>query len=141
MSSVTLDEEHVPDGFEAFDASPFLAVIGPVWVRRQHVPPAFGIRIEERHTNTTGTAHGAMLVALADLALGHGIRAVAGRNLRLVTAGLTVDFARPAQVGDWVETQADIQHQSRRNVFANCYLVSGGQRVVRASGIYTVLDD
>jgi acyl-CoA thioesterase FadM len=54
---------------------------------------------------------------------------------------LTVDFARPAQVGDWVETQADIQHQSRRNVFANCYLVSGGQRVVRASGIYTVLDD
>jgi hypothetical protein len=30
-----------------------------------------------------------MLVALADLALGHGIRAVAGRDLRLVTAGLT----------------------------------------------------
>jgi uncharacterized protein (TIGR00369 family) len=112
----------VPDGFEAFDASPFLSVVGPVWVRRQHVPPTFGIRIEERHTNTAGTAHGAMLVALADLALGHGIRAVAGRNLRLVTAGLTVDFAIPARVGDWVETQADIQHQSRRNVFANCYL-------------------
>lgn len=138
---MTLDEQNVPDGFEAFDSSPFLTVVGPVWVRRQHVPPTFGIRIEERHTNTVGTAHGAMLVALADLALGHGIRAVAGRNLRLVTAGLTADFAGPVRVGDWVETQADIQHQSRRNVFANYYLVSGGQRVVRASGIYTVMDD
>ncbi len=141
MCSVTLDEPHVPDGFEVFESSPFLSVVGPLWVRRQDVPPTFGIRIEERHTNTAGTAHGAMLVALADLALGHGIRAVAGRALGLVTAGLAVDFARPVRVGDWVDAQADIQHQSRRNVFANCYLVCDGQRVVRASGIYTVVDD
>jgi acyl-coenzyme A thioesterase PaaI-like protein len=78
MKSVTPGEQDVPDGFEAFDPSPFLAVVGPVWVSRQHVPPSFGIRIEERHTNTAGTAHGAMLVALADLALGDGIRAIAG---------------------------------------------------------------
>jgi uncharacterized protein (TIGR00369 family) len=135
------DEHHIPRGFEAFESSPFVAAVGPVWVQRRDGPPTFGIRIEQRHTNTAGTAHGAMLVALADLALGHGIRAVAGRDLRLATAGLTVDFMRPVRVGDWVETQTDIEHKSRRNVFANCYLVSASHRAVRASGIYTILID
>ena len=55
MGAVSLDELHVPDGFEVFESSPFLSVVGPLWVRRrQHVPPTFGMRIEERHTNTAG---------------------------------------------------------------------------------------
>jgi acyl-coenzyme A thioesterase 13 len=139
--SVTPNETTVPSGFEVFESSPFLNAVGPMWIRRREAPPTFGMRIEERHTNTAGTAHGAVLVALADVALGHGIRSVADRPLRLVTAGLTVDFARPVRMGAWVEAQAEIQHQSRRNVFANCYLVSEGQRVVRASGIYTVIGE
>jgi uncharacterized protein (TIGR00369 family) len=135
------DDGRVPAGFEAFESSPFLAMIGPVWIRRREVPPTFGIRIEQRHTNTGGTAHGALLAGLADLTLGRGIRAVVGQDLRLVTAGLTVDFARPIRVGDWVEAQADIQHRSRRTVFASCYLISNSHRVVRASGIYSIVGD
>jgi acyl-coenzyme A thioesterase 13 len=142
LSTVTSEEEQgVPDGFEAFASSPFFATVGPAWIRRRDVPPTFGIRIEPRHCNSGGTAHGALLVALADLALGRGIRAVAGRDVRLVTAGLSVDFARPIAVGEWVEAQADIQQRTRRTVFANCYLVSTGQRAVRASGIYTITGD
>ena len=131
----------VPGGFEAFASSPFFALVGPAWIRRGDVPPTFGMRIELRHCNSGGTAHGGLLAALADLALGHGIRAVAGPDVRLVTAGLSVDFARPVAVGEWVEAQADIQQRTRRTVFANCYLVSDGQRAVRASGIYTISGD
>jgi acyl-coenzyme A thioesterase 13 len=141
MQSVTPNENHAPPGFEVFESSPLVSVMGPVWIRRHEVPPTFGIRIEERHGNTAGTAHGAVLVTLADVALGHGIRAVANRDLRLVTTGLTVDFARPIRVGEWVEAKADIQYQSRRNVFASCFLVSANQRAVRVSGIYSVIDD
>lgn len=139
---VTSEEEQgVPDGFEAFASSPFFASVGPAWIRRRDVPPTFGIRIETRHCNSGGTAHGGLLAALADLALGQGIRAVAGSGGRLVTAGLNVDFARPIAVGEWVEAQADIQQRTRQVVFANCYLVSNGQRAVRASGIYTIVGD
>jgi acyl-coenzyme A thioesterase PaaI-like protein len=81
------------------------------------------------------------LVAVADMALGQGVRASVDPNLHLVTAGLTVDFARPVRVGDWVQAQADIQHRSRRTVFASCYLVSDGHRVVRASGIYSIVSE
>jgi uncharacterized protein (TIGR00369 family) len=137
---VTLGKEQGrPADFEAFSSSPFFATVGPAWIRRRDVPPTFGIRIEPRHCNSAGTAHGGLLVALADLALGQGIRAVADRDFRLVTAGLSVDFARPIPVGQWVEAQADIQHHTRRTVFANCYLTSNGQRAVRASGIYTIV--
>jgi uncharacterized protein (TIGR00369 family) len=138
---VTVEEEEqgIPVGFEAFTASPFFATVGPAWIRRADAPPTFGIRIEPRHCNSGGTAHGGLLVALADMALARGIRAVVGRDVRLVTAGLSADFARPIAVGQWVEAQADIQHQTSRTVFANCYLTSNGQRAVRASGIYTIV--
>jgi acyl-coenzyme A thioesterase 13 len=135
------NEQGTPAGFEAFASSPFFAIVGPAWIRRGDDPPTFGIRIEPRHCNSGGTAHGGLLVAMADLALGNGVRAVVGSNVRLVTAGLSVDFARPIAVGQWVEAQADIQHQTRRTIFANCYLTSDGDRAVRASGIYTILGD
>src|SRR5258706_16095792 len=108
----------MPVGFEAFASSPFFATVGPAWIRRSDVPPTFGIRIEPRHCNSAGTAHGGLLAALADLALGQGIRAVAGRSLRLVTAGLSVDFARPIAPGHRGETPADIQGQPRPTVLA-----------------------
>jgi uncharacterized protein (TIGR00369 family) len=112
-------EFHVPSDFEPFDPSPFFASIGSVWIRRD-VPPTFGMRIEERNTNSLGTAHGAALVALADLVRGRGIRAVVGENRQVVAAGLTADFASPVRTGEWVEGRADIQRRSGRTVFANC---------------------
>jgi uncharacterized protein (TIGR00369 family) len=129
----------VPSGFDPFDPSPFFASIGSVWIRRD-VPPTFGMRIEVRNTNSMGTAHGAALVALADLVLGRGIRATAGGDLQIVTAGLTADFASPVRIGEWVEGQADIQRRSDRTVFANCYLIRNEERVVRVSGIYKVIE-
>lgn len=135
-----MDEvQSVPDGFEVFASSPFFATVGPAWIRRGDGPPTFGLRIEPRHCNSNGTAHGGLLVALADMALARGIRTVVGHDVRLVTAGLSADFARPVAVGQWVEAQADIQHQTSRTVFANCYLTSNGHRAVRASGIYTIV--
>jgi acyl-coenzyme A thioesterase 13 len=142
MLTVTEAEEHdVPPGFEAFHSSPFFAMIGPAWIRQADSPPSFGIRIEQRHTNTGGTAHGGLLAALADMTLGQGVRASLDHDLHLVTAGLTIDFALPVRTGDWVQAQADIQHRSRRTVFASCYLISNGHRAVRASGIYTIANE
>jgi hypothetical protein len=63
---------------------------------------ALGLRIEERHCNGRGVAHGGLLVTLADLILGYAcVREASG--LSFVTVGLTTDFAGSAAVGDWVE--------------------------------------
>ena len=129
----------VPAGFEPHTSSPFFEVVGPVWVDRRGAIPIFAMRIERRHCNTGGTAHGGILSGLADLTLGHGIRAAGVGDARLVTASLTVDFAAPVPEGSWIEGTADVQRITRRSAFANCYLVADGVRAVRASGVYTIL--
>ncbi|MEC3982501.1 PaaI family thioesterase [Amycolatopsis sp. H20-H5] len=129
----------VPPGFEPFASSPFVAAIGPVWIRRGEGPPTLGAVVGEQHANTGGTAHGGFLATLVDLVLAQGVKAVARPGARLVTAGLTLDFAEPVPLGSWVEARADVQRQSRRTVFANCFLVADGHRAVRGSGIFTVV--
>jgi hypothetical protein len=52
-----------------------------------------------------------------------------------------VDYAGSARVGDWVESQVEIHRMGARLAFANCYLVSGERRIVRASAIFARADE
>jgi acyl-coenzyme A thioesterase 13 len=48
-------------------------LIGPVHVREADGGRVFGLRIEERHRNAGGVAHGGLLATLVDYALGRAI--------------------------------------------------------------------
>ena len=63
-----------PDGFEPFAySSAFLDAVGPLYQgARSDGSLLLGLRIEERHCNRRGFAHGGLLVTLADLVLGLG---------------------------------------------------------------------
>ena len=104
-----------------------------------------GLRIAEGHTNARGTAHGGLLVTMADIALGYNAsfagtdkRAGAMPSAALTTANLSVDFAGSAALGDWVEARVDIQRVGGRLAFANAYLSVGSRRIVRASAVFAV---
>src|SRR5207249_1362534 len=116
-------------------SSEFAEYVGPFYVNRSTDPPSFGLRLEAHHANTTGTAHGGILATLADLVLGQGLKHRAP-EVPLVTVGLTIDYAYPVTVPAWLDGQANIQRQSQSIALANCYLMSDGRRVARASGIY-----
>jgi acyl-coenzyme A thioesterase PaaI-like protein len=45
-----------------------------------------------------------------------------------------------SRVGDWVEARADVQKVGKRVVFANCYLSVDGERIVRASAVFSRVD-
>jgi hypothetical protein len=92
----------IPEGFRAIERlSPFNALVGPLYERRDGAAVSIAPRIEAKHT--------------ADLALG---------------------YAKLARPGDWVESKVDIQRVGAQLAFANCYLVSGGKPIVRASAIF-----
>lgn len=55
-----------------------------------------------------------------------------------MTANLSLDFAGTAKIGDWLQTQVDVQRQGSRLAFANCYISVGDQRIVRASAVFLV---
>jgi uncharacterized protein (TIGR00369 family) len=128
----------VPEGFKALrrGSSPFLSSLGPLYAKGEGRGVVIALRIEEKHLNTRGVAHGGMLVTLADSALGIVIAMARTPPQPMVTVNLTTDFADVARAGDWVEARVDVQKIGRRLAFANCHLWVGEKRILRASGIF-----
>ena len=131
-----------PEGFRPIQAlSPFNELVGPLYERRQAGQElCVGLRIEKKHTNSRGICHGGVLATLADLSLGYAMHVKLETRASYVTAHLAVDYAGAAKIGDWVESVVEIQRVGTRLAFANCYLVSAGRRLVRASAIFARAD-
>ena len=126
----------IPEGFHRIERlSPFNALVGPLYERRDGDAVSIGLAVEEKHTNSRGICHGGVLATLADLALGYSMLAKSG-DRGFVTAHLAVDYAGAARSGDWIESRVEIQHVGSRLAFANCYLVAGEKPIVRASAIF-----
>jgi len=127
----------IPEGFHRIERlSPFNALVGPLYERRDGEMVSIGLAIEAKHTNSRGICHGGVLATLADLALGYAMLAKSGDKGSFVTAHLAVDYAGAAKAGDWVESRAQIQRVGSRLAFANCYLVVDEKPIVRASAIF-----
>ena len=127
----------IPEGWrELRRLSPFNALVGPLYERREGENLSIGLRIESKHSNARGICHGGVLATLADLALGYAMQAKGETASNFVTVHLSLDYAGAAKVGDWIESAVEIQRIGARLAFANCYLMSAGKRIVRASAIF-----
>ena len=128
----------VPVGFKALQRrnSRFLSALGTLYTKGDGKDVVIGMRIDERHLNTRGVAHGGMLVTLADSALGIAIALSRTPPHPMVTVSLTADFADVARAGDWVEARVDLQKLGKRFAFASCHLWVGERRILRASGVF-----
>ena len=127
----------IPEGFRRIERlSPFNALVGPLYERRDGESVSIGLALEEKHTNSRGICHGGVLATLADLALGYAMLARSGDKGGFLTAHLAVDYAGAARAGDWVESKVEIQRVGARLAFANCYLLCDGKPIVRASAIF-----
>jgi uncharacterized protein (TIGR00369 family) len=126
----------IPEGWARIERlSPFNALVGPLYERRDGATVSIGLAIEEKHTNSRGICHGGVLATLADLALGYAMLAKSS-DKAFVTAHLAVDYAGAARAGDWIESKVEIQRVGARLAFANCYLVVDEKPIVRASAIF-----
>lgn len=127
----------IPDGFRRIERlSPFNALVGPLYERRDGDAVSIGLVVEDKHTNSRGMCHGGVLATLADLSLGYAMLAKSGDKGSFVTAHLAVDYAGAARAGDWIESKVEIQRVGSRLAFANCYLVVDEKPIVRASAIF-----
>jgi uncharacterized protein (TIGR00369 family) len=134
------DDADVPAGFARLRrGGPFMAGLGPLYCRRTGGKIVIALRIDARHTNMRGIAHGGMLATLADGALGIGLTLASDDKVSFVTVNLSTDFVAAAHPGDWVEAHIDIQRIGKRMAFANCYLHVGEERILRASGVFAVM--
>lgn len=132
-----MSEPTWPAGFAPHErTSPFFDLVGPLLSRRSDEGLQLALVIDDRHVNARGLAHGGVLAALADVALGYATSSSQDPPARLVTASLTVDFAGSVETGETVIATTDVQHVGRRLAFANCYLSCEERRVARASAVF-----
>jgi len=135
----------IPPGFGPLPRlSPYIAAMGPFYVREADDIRTLGLVVLEKHINTRGFVHGGFLCSMADIAIGYQIAFGVHPPLPLVTANLSVDFAGNARLGDWLECRVDVQKVGGRLAFANAYICrgagEGAERIVRASAIFARAD-
>jgi acyl-coenzyme A thioesterase 13 len=131
----------IPEGFEPiFRSSPYLELLGPIFNKKAEEGLVIGLRAEEKHCNARGLVHGGVFSSLADVALGYNAAFQGKEPTPLVTASLSIDYAGSAKLGEWIEVYTDIQKVGKRIAFANCYFLVGTKRIVRASGVFGVVN-
>jgi acyl-coenzyme A thioesterase 13 len=131
----------IPEGFEPiFRSSPYLELLGPIFNKKADEGLVIGLRAEEKHCNARGLVHGGVFSSLADVALGYNAAFQGKEPTPLVTASLSIDYAGSAKLGEWIEVYTDIQKVGKRIAFANCYFLVGTKRIVRASGVFSVVN-
>jgi acyl-coenzyme A thioesterase 13 len=129
----------IPAGFQPMDqlrTSPFLDRVGPFFFQRQDRNLVLGVRVGETHANARGTAHGGLLLTMADVALGYQLAFSQDPPVAATTVSMSADFLGAASLGDWVEAHVEMQQLGARMAFANAYLAAGEKRVARVSASF-----
>jgi acyl-coenzyme A thioesterase PaaI-like protein len=139
---------NIPDGFKLHPmsetAEKFLTMLGPWYFKNElyengQTEKIFGIFIEDKHTNIWGSAHGGMLISMADSALGYNLSRATDPPQKLVTVHFNADFVASPKPGDWVHTEVKIHKIGAKMSFADCYLKVADKLILRTSGVFTVL--
>jgi uncharacterized protein (TIGR00369 family) len=130
----------VPAGFERhFRRSPLTDPWEPLYSRVTNDAVIIGLRLAAPHTNNRGLAHGGLIGALADNAMGLSCAArldaaIAG----LLTVTLSVDFLGRAAIGQWLEFSTRFVKIGKVLCFAQCFVTADDEVIARASASFRV---
>jgi acyl-coenzyme A thioesterase PaaI-like protein len=133
-----------PSGFAPYTRpSPLLEPWRPLWIRELPDRVVIGLQVREAHCNSRGTVHGGLFAALADQAMGHTssghILVGLGWPLEgLWTTSLTLDYLRPAQVGQWLEFDTHFNQGNRTSWHAEIDIRADGETVARGRASFRV---
>ena len=119
-----------PTGYIAHNGPYFEGPDGDETVQRAFYPLT-------RHTNGLGIVHGGMLSAFADTLLAKAVFRKTGKVA--VTMHLSLDFLNMARVGEWVIGESRVVRATNDIVFVEGALRVGERDVLRASGIFKLM--
>src|SRR2546421_1972572 len=83
----------IPEGFERQTRpSPLTDPWEPIYSKQTPDAIILGLRLAKPHTNARGFAHGGVIAALTDKAMGHNFGVKKGRGHSLVTGSHSIGF-------------------------------------------------
>lgn len=131
----------IPEGFAPLEmGGPFMAVNGPLFVRRDAGGLGLGLRIERRHVNPMAHLHGGMMASFCDMLLvciAHHESEVLRAHF-MPTVSLQLDYLAPAPLGCWIEGRGQLLRSTRTLAFVQALVTADGLPCVRASGVFKI---
>jgi uncharacterized protein (TIGR00369 family) len=143
-SAMTSISEPVPEGYARhFRTSPLTDPWEPLYSKAADGAVVLALRIKEAHCNGRGFAHGGLISALADNAMGLSVFEVLrsrqdGQPRSILTVSLALDFLGSAQTGQWLEFVPRVLKAGNNLGFADCIVRADGQPIARASATFRV---
>lgn len=135
-----MDAGAIPDGFERhFRRSPLTDPWEPIYSRRDQGTVLLGLRLSAAHTNSRGFAHGGLIAALADNAMGLSCAAASTDPISLVTISLNVDFIGSARTGQWLQIEPAVIKAGGSICFCQSLVTADGAVCARANASFKAL--
>jgi len=135
----------LPAGYERHTRrSPLTDPWEPLYARETDDAVQLAVEVREPHCNGRGFAHGGMISALADNAMGLSIARLARRqpgqeNASLVTVSLALDFLDSARVGEQLQVQPSVLRLGGTLAFAECRVLAGDRLVARGNASFRMV--
>jgi len=140
MTSADMTSADIPEGFERQTRrSPLTDPWEPIYSKQTPDAIILGLWLTTAHTNARGFAHGGLIAALTDKAMGHSCGHKMGGAHSLVTVSMAIDFIGSAQVGQWLAVESEVLKTGSTICFAQCRVTADGGVIARANGTFRVV--
>jgi len=136
--------ENIPAGYSRhFRRSPLTDPWEPLYSKADNGAIQLALRIREAHCNSRGFAHGGLISALADNAMGLSLSEALGERHKerpsgLVTIGLALDFFGAARIDQWLEFVPRVLRAGGSLGFADCLVRADDQPIARGNATFRI---
>lgn len=131
----------VPEGWMPHQRhSPLTDPWQPIHAREAPRALQLGLRVRNAHCNSRGLAHGGLIAALADNAMGlSAMRAALADGLDVrgaVTTSLALDYLDSARIDEWLQVQPQVLKIGRTLSVVECHVLCGDRLVARGNATF-----
>jgi uncharacterized protein (TIGR00369 family) len=135
-----MTESDIPEGFERQTRpSPLTEPWEPIYSKLTPEALILGLRLAKPHTNGRGFAHGGLIAALADKAMGHSCGYKMRGAVSLVTVSMAIDFISSGQIGQWLAIESEVIKTGSTLCFAQSIIKADGAVIARANATFRVV--
>jgi acyl-coenzyme A thioesterase PaaI-like protein len=136
--------EQIPEGYSRhFRSSPLTDPWEPLYSKAANGAILLALRIRKAHCNSRGFAHGGLISALADNAMGLSLSEALGdlhkeRPSGLVTIALALDFLGAGRIDQWLEVAPRVLRAGGSLGFVDCLVRADDQPVARGNATFRI---
>jgi acyl-coenzyme A thioesterase PaaI-like protein len=141
---MTLVSEQIPQGFSChFRNAPVTDPWEPLYSKVEDGAILLALRIRKAHCNSRGFAHGGLISALADNAMGLSLHETLRRTQQkepsgLVTISLSLDFLGAGKVDQWLEVVPRVLRAGGNLGFVDCLVRADDQPIARGNATFRI---